>query len=189
MTDLWAIVESDHNRIQDLLDRLADPALACSLSERRTAVADLAVVSSSHDAAEELLIWPAVRELCPRGGELAARARHQERRLNWALTRLGSLPPDHEELGACAHAASVLARKHFAFERDQVWPSLGDQLDVAGAAHLTMQWLVTRTLTARRHHEHRAAISGVTVLCPGPWCSPDPSGSAMRCRNAACAPC
>jgi hypothetical protein len=168
MTDLWAIVESDHSRIQDLLDRLADPALACSASERRTAVADLAVLSSSHDAAEELVIWPAVRELCPRGGELAAQALHQEKRLTWALTRLGSLPPDHQEFGACAQAAAVLARKHFTFERDGVWPSLGDQLDVAGAAHLTMQWLVTRKLTARRHHEDSAAISGVSVLCPGP---------------------
>jgi hypothetical protein len=150
MTDLWAIVESDHSRIRDLLDRLADSAVECSGSERRAAVVELVAVSSGHDAAEELVIWPAVRELCPRGGELAAEALQQEGRLKWALARLGSLPPDHEEFGACAYAAAVLARKHFTFERDQVWPCLGDQLGIAEAAHLTMQWLGTRTLTARR---------------------------------------
>jgi hypothetical protein len=42
----------------------------------------------------------------------------------------------------------VHARKRFTFEQNQVWPCLDNQLDISHAAHLTVQWVVTRTLTA-----------------------------------------
>lgn len=151
MTALWVILECDHIRIRDLLDRLVRPAAVCSGSEREAVVEELAAVSSGHRAADELVIWPAVRALCPRGGELAAEGMQQQKQLERALARLRSLPPDDQEFDACAYAVALLARKHSAFEQDRIWSSLGDQLDVATAASLTMRWLSARTLAGRRY--------------------------------------
>lgn len=150
MTDLWKILKSDHDRIWDLLDRLTEPDAAPGDHERRAAARELVAVASSHEAAEELVIWPAVRELCPDGDDLAAKALEQESRLRRALNELARLSPAHEEFGSCAHAVAGLARTHLRYEQNQVWPRLDEQLDSAGSAHLTAQWLGTRWLTARR---------------------------------------
>jgi nitrogen-specific signal transduction histidine kinase len=64
VTDLWTILRADHDRIRDLLDRLnSSPAMTVDGVDERQAIAlELIAAVSSHEAAEELAIWGAVRQ-------------------------------------------------------------------------------------------------------------------------------
>lgn len=150
MTDLWTILQSDHDRIWDLINRLTGPDAAHGDHERRAAARELVAVASSHEAAEELVIWPAVRDLCPDGDDLAANALEQEGHLKWALNELARLSPAHEEFDICAHTVAGLARTHLTYEQNQAWPRLDDHLAPADSARLSARWLNTRWLAARR---------------------------------------
>lgn len=166
MTDLWTIMQSDHDRIWDLLNRLTGPDAEHGDDERRAAARELIAVGSSHEAAEELVIWPAMRALCPDGNQVADEAVGQESQLKWALNELGRLSPAQEEFDICVNTIAGLARTHLTYEQNQAWPRLDDHLDTASSAHLTTQWLSTRWLTARRRgptrpHPHLPASPAV----------------------------
>jgi hypothetical protein len=155
MTDLWTIMQSDHDRIWGLLSRLTGSDAVHGEQERRTTARQLVAVVSGHEAAEELVIWPAARQLSPGGADISAEALEQESHLKWALDELSRLAHAHEEFDACARVVAGLARTHLTYEQNQAWPRLGDELSAADSAHLTAQWLSTRWLTARRHSSTR----------------------------------
>jgi hypothetical protein len=85
---LWDAIEDDHDRIWDLLNQLTggggvpdlDPDQKLRVSRQLTAVA------SSHEIAEEIVVWPVVRDLCPEGRSLVLQANAQERQANESST-------------------------------------------------------------------------------------------------------
>lgn len=151
MTDLWKILQADHDRIWDLLDRLTSgPALtAATLRERRAIAEQLVAAASGHEAAEELVIWPAVRELCSTGDDLARHAQRQEAELMRELGELARLSVADEEFDVWVYRVSRMVRAHLRYEQEEVWPKLGGEFRTADTTHLTAQWLTARWQTAR----------------------------------------
>ncbi len=158
MTDLWKILQADHDRLRDLLGRLTgDPGTtADTVRDRRAIARQLVDAASGHEAAEELVIWPAVRRRCPRETDRARRARRQERELLRELDELDDVSAGDEEFDAWVARIAGLARAHLSYEEDVVWPRLDDELVSADTRHLTAQWLTTRWQTARSAARVRA---------------------------------
>ncbi len=76
MSDLWNILRADHDQIWAMVSRLTRGSggpRGTPQRQRRTARERVAV-AASHDAAEDLVIWPAVGRLRAAGAGLAARA-------------------------------------------------------------------------------------------------------------------
>lgn len=151
MTDLWKILQADHDRIWDLLDRLTSgsPLTAATVRERRAIAEELVAAASGHEAAEELVIWPAVRELCSTGDDLACHAQQQEDELMRELSELARLSAADEEFDVWVFRVARLVRAHLSYEQEEVWPKLGGEFRLADTSHLTAEWLTARWLTAR----------------------------------------
>jgi hemerythrin superfamily protein len=151
VTDLWKILQADHDRIWELLDRLTSGSAltAATVRERRTVAGQLAAAVSGHETAEERVIWPAVRELCSTGGELARHAQRQEAELMQELSELARLSAAEEEFDVWVYRVSRMVRAHLSYEQEEVWPKLGSEFRTADTTHLTAQWLTARWQTAR----------------------------------------
>ncbi len=91
---------------------------------------------SRHEAAEEMYLWPAVRDRLPYGDQLADQAISQEREgqeILASLARAEAGDPDFEGLLSEFIGAG---RDHIAFEENQVWPALRARLSEAEASEL-----------------------------------------------------
>jgi hypothetical protein len=90
MPTLTTLVLDDHRYTQRLIDQLtADPAEVTYDDTARKNLADYLVASGSrHEAAEELVVWPAVRKRVPEGVPLRAEGLRQEREAKYVLDTL-----------------------------------------------------------------------------------------------------
>jgi hypothetical protein len=118
-------------------------------------VPKLAAVAACHDAAEDLVLWPAVRRFCTAGDELASLAQEQEQKIRLVLSELERVPPGGQEFLSCARTAFDLVTTHFRHEENIVWPRLAARLGPADMAHLVAQWRTAQWLTARRRRQTR----------------------------------
>jgi hypothetical protein len=120
--EVTTVLTRDHNRVTALLKQLsAIPGVkkggSAVQQSRRQSVVDLITVElSRHEAAEQELLWPAVRRALPDGDELAARALTQEREGEDTLTALGRAAPDSTEFDDLVEELAARLRKHVAFE-------------------------------------------------------------------------
>jgi hypothetical protein len=159
VSDLWTIMRTDHGHIWAMVSRLTGASCGRGTPQappqQRRLLRELTAVAASHDAAEDLVVWPAVRQLCRGGDELAAEAEEQENRIKRALSELEHLPPGEDGCYGSSDIISGLIRAHFRYEQDRVWPRLAEQLTSADVGHLTAQWRTAQWLTARRQAARR----------------------------------
>ena len=96
MTDAIELLRRDHDEVRALLSELeasADPARAGDRETRRTAVIQVIIRESVHEAIEEQYFWPVVRRRVYDGGRLADQAVSQEIELKKVLGLLAGLDP------------------------------------------------------------------------------------------------
>lgn len=92
---LWQVMQADHDLVFDLVKGLTGGAgrPGGTLEQHRDLARRLVALSSVHEAAEELVIWPEVRVRCREGDELILEATSQERQAKRALNELRRIKP------------------------------------------------------------------------------------------------
>lgn len=156
MTRLWSVMQADHALVWELLNQLTggkgDPG--GTPRERRRTAMRLVALESVHEVAEEVVVWPAVREHCRDGDQLVVEVLAQERRAKRAVNELAHLSPGTEEFMACVHTIAGLARAHLSYEENQVWPRLADAVRGADLDRMAEQWGIVRRAAPTRPHPH-----------------------------------
>lgn len=160
---LWREIQADHDRIWDLLNFLTggggEPE--GTVRQRRLTALELVALESRHEVAEELVFWPAVRQMVPDGDQLADEAIGQEREAKRALNEFQRIRPASQDFLECLHAIAGMARAHITFEQNQVWPALDYAMTPADAAELAQRWAVERRRAPTRPHPHTPASPAV----------------------------
>jgi iron-sulfur cluster repair protein YtfE (RIC family) len=126
VTDLFTLLGADHDRILALSSRLTGGSSVPSVPPReRKAIADQMMAElSRHEVAEEMLIWPLVRERVDDGDQISQIALNQEQTGKRALSELAHTSPGSEEFDTLVHTVAAQLREHISYEQNIVWPKL-----------------------------------------------------------------
>lgn len=153
---LWHAAQADHDRFWELCNFLTGGSGRGegSARQRRSAAQELVALESQHEVAEELVIWPAVREMLPDGPGMVAVASAQERQAKRALNELRHLGPGSQDFAECLHTLAGMARAHMSYEQNQVWPALAGCLSAEQAAAMLDRWQKQRSMAPVRPHPH-----------------------------------
>jgi hemerythrin-like domain-containing protein len=125
--DAIELLKRDHDEIRRLLDSLAGRPLGAVPLGRGspgTAVDQLVMCQSSHEAVEEQYFWPLVRRRVQDGARLTTQAVGQELELKHELNLLGGLSPADPEFELALGQLITASRQHLDFEERHVWPGV-----------------------------------------------------------------
>lgn len=136
--DLVDVLVRDHNQVNSMLKQLATiPGVkkggTPAQRSARSSIVDLVTVAlSRHEAAEEKVLWPTVRQSLPDGDRLADEALAQEQHGKDVLQELahlqgGTTAEDGERFDSLVEELSAACRKHVAFE-EKVFLQLRDRM-------------------------------------------------------------
>lgn len=160
---LWQVMQADHDLVFDLINRLTGGSGRPhgSLDQHRDIAKQLVSLSSVHEAAEELVVWPEVRKRCAEGDELILEATSQEQKAKWALNELNRVKPGNSEFDECVNTVASEARSHITYEQNQIWPRLADHLSEHDAEHLADRYLAARSKAPTRPHPYTPPLPSV----------------------------
>jgi hemerythrin-like domain-containing protein len=156
---LWNVMQSEHDRIWDLLNRLTGGADEPhgTPAERHSLARELVAFAAGHEFVEEAVIWPEVRRRCSDGADLVQQAVEQESQGKWALNALRAIAADSEEFDQTVHSIAGQFRTHISYEQNQIWPRLADQLTEAEGDALLQRWQKVRQQAPSRPLPHMPA--------------------------------
>jgi iron-sulfur cluster repair protein YtfE (RIC family) len=184
-TDVVMVLTREHNKVRALLKQLSaipghkQGGTAEDLSQRKSIVDMITVRLSQHEAAEEELLWPAVRKTLPDGHEWADGALEQEQEGKETLTALGKLEPDTDEFDSLVEQLEAQCRKHVAYEY-QVFLRLRDAMPGDQREKLGKKVQRASKHAPTRPHRHAPSEPGIAVKAAGA------AAAAMdRARDAA----
>lgn len=143
--DALSFLREDHKSVLGMFEVLdgAPTGQGAADSGLKTMVTNLIIAESQHEAIEEQLFWPLVREVLDDGDDLADAAVEQEQAGKHLLQRLEDGEPGEPDYQEALQQFVQLGREHIAFEQDVVWPrlreaaapeqlrSLGEKLEAA----------------------------------------------------------
>ena len=163
MTDLWTMLQTDHDEIWDLLTAITGGPAAPTddVKEQRKLAKGLVRLQSAHEFAEELVIVPLVRAHCEAGDELADETLQQECQLKRALNELYHLSAGTTEFEECVNTVASENRNHLTYEQNQIWPRLQDAMDADQLEAATRRWSSARRHAPTRPHPHLPAQTAV----------------------------
>lgn len=171
MRDIFSRIERDHRKIIGILDALEEIAGdgdgEVSWGSRRKLAQQLVIEESRHEAAEEMYLWPAVRETVDAGRGKAANGVRQEgsaKRLLQRLDKAASKPDrDGEDAAGPGLLSSISAalREHIAYEEATVLPRLRLSLSEADAARLGDMYEHAKASGPTRPHPLTPPLPGV----------------------------
>jgi len=141
VADVFTVLAADHERILALSKRLTGGSSVPDASPRqRKATADELVMElSRHEVAEEMLLWPAVKDRADDGEELCTVALEQESTGKRLLNELAKTSPGNEEFDTLTHSVAAMLREHISYEQNIVWPRLRLRLSAEEASELGAQ--------------------------------------------------
>jgi hemerythrin-like domain-containing protein len=144
-----------HRYVERLLDQLAAPPETVSYDDTaRERLADYLIAAESrHEAAEEVVLWPAVRKRVRGGSDLAETALRQEAEAKTALDTL-RFSSDAQSRQDLAVEIAAMARAHIAFEEEQVLPALSAATTGLGSWILGAKFLLAERVAPTRPHPH-----------------------------------
>jgi hemerythrin-like domain-containing protein len=160
MADVFEVLGADHQNVRQMLTALEDsPDNAAGagdavLAARKEVAQRLVIDSSRHEAAEEQLFWPAVRERLPGGDALADAALKQEGEAKEVLARLDRLDASDAEFDRVLAEFIPAARAHIEYEETLVWPGLREVLSAADAEELGARLETAIEQGPTRPHPH-----------------------------------
>jgi hypothetical protein len=167
MTDAIELLRRDHDEVRALLSELeasADPVRRGDREGRRTAVVQVIIRESVHEAIEEQYFWPVVRRRVHDGGRLADQAVSQEIELKKVLGLLAGLGPGAPDFEPLLRQLTGIGRAHHEFEERQVWPGVRLALSEQELAELGAQLERGRRLAPTRPHPNLSPAPEVLRL-------------------------
>ncbi len=122
--DALTFLRQDHTSVLGMLDALdgAPTGSGADFSGLQTMVTNLVIAESQHEAIEQQLFWPAVREALDDGDELADHAIEEEQEGKKLLQRLEDGKPGDADYHEALQEFVKAGRHHIAYEQDVVWP-------------------------------------------------------------------
>lgn len=165
--DVAAVLTRSHDEVMALLRELEavlgpGGARTPDALARRASLVDAIVLRlSAHEAAEELIFWPAVRDSLLAGESVARVAREQEREAKEVLHDLGRTSPDEDRFDDLVSELDAVLRRHVAFE-DSVLLQLGEAL--AEEQRLSLGRRVAAAMVHGPTRPHPHAPSGAALL-------------------------
>jgi hemerythrin superfamily protein len=153
---IFQVMRRDHDLAWELVNRITggNGEEAHARTERHRIAQDLVALESTHEAAEELVVWPAVTAHCPEGDELVARAILQEAQAKLVLNELRRLSADSDEFSQCANSVASHFRDHMSYEENQIWPRLEDHASPEELERLAGEYLRARESGPTRPHPY-----------------------------------
>jgi hemerythrin-like domain-containing protein len=171
-TDITTVLTRQHDQVTAMLKELKTvPGVTKGGSEvqqsRRASIVDMITVAlSKHEATEEELFWPWVREVLDDGDELAATALQQEQEGKNVLAALSKTQPSDETFDELAEELDSRARKHVAFE-DRVLLALSDSVGRKERQERGAQFLSSQGHAPTRPHPHAPKSPAAAVKAAG----------------------
>lgn len=170
MRDIFSRIERDHQKIIGILDALEtqveDDNQASTARRRRKLAQQLVIEESRHEAAEEMYLWPAVRETVDTGRGRAESGVRQEsaakrmlQRLDKSVSRVRDGSPEFVQ--DLMPSLSEALREHIAYEESNVLPRLRLSLSEASAAHLGVMYEKAKASGPTRPHPMTPPLPGV----------------------------
>jgi hemerythrin-like domain-containing protein len=167
MADVFDVLGSDHADVKRMLTELqvspdaSTGATEAVLRARKEVAERLVIDSSAHEAAEEEVFWPAVRERIGNGPALADRAVSQESKAKEILAKIDKLDAADPEFDRLIAAFIPDCREHIEFEEASVWPALREALSPAEANDLGTRIAKAKDRGPTRPHPGTPASPGV----------------------------
>jgi hemerythrin-like domain-containing protein len=158
MTDVFDALSSDHAAVRQMLAELeAGPTAAAGaddgqLRSRKKLAERLVIEESRHEAAEQMYVWPAVRDKVDDGGRLADQALSQEQEGEQTLSQIdgrGAADPEFEQ---AISQFITAARQHMQFEETEVWPRLRTALTEKEIELMADQYQTSKQAAPTRPH-------------------------------------
>ncbi len=156
MGDVFTVLAADHDRIFAMSNRLTGGAAVpqAGPKERKAVAGELVMELSRHEAVEEMVFWPVVRDRADDGQELCAVALEQETTGKRMLSELALTSPGNEEFDTLTHSVAALLREHISYEQNIVWPQLRLRLSKEEASRLGAEIQRARRHAPTRPHPH-----------------------------------
>jgi iron-sulfur cluster repair protein YtfE (RIC family) len=157
VADLFSVLAADHERILGLAERLTGGSSVPPDDEpkKRKAIADELVMElSRHEVAEEMVLWPAVRERVDDGAQICATALGQESTGKRLLSELVRTKPGNEEFDTLTQRVAAALREHIPYEENIAWPKLRLKLSETEAQELGARAERARRRAPTRPHPH-----------------------------------
>lgn len=136
MVNALTLLRAEHESVLGMLELLEGSGPASP--GRDDMVADLVVAESRHEAIEQEVFWPIVRQVVPGGDQLADTAIGQEMDGEKLLDTIEHSSPGAEEYESALRDFLGAARRHIEYEQDQVWPRVTESVpasDLEDAGH------------------------------------------------------
>jgi hemerythrin-like domain-containing protein len=165
--DAITLLREDHQKVLEMLERLETGPTAQTgadaeqLRARKDLVTELVIAESQHEAVEEQLFWPMVRDSLPDGESLAAHAVGQEDEAKRLLDQLDSAAPDQPEFENLLARIIVDGREHIAYEQNQVWPKVEATVSHQELEELGEKMARAKRMAPTRPHPHTPSTPGV----------------------------
>jgi hypothetical protein len=155
MADVFAVLAAGHERILALSGRLTGKTGPPAGQKERKAIANELVIGlSRHEVAEEIVLWPAVRDRADDGEELSAVALEQEATGKRLLNELLKTSAGNEEFDTLTHSVAAMLREHISYEQNIVWPRLRLKLSHEEARQLGAEIERAERRAPGRPHPH-----------------------------------
>lgn len=153
MPNIFKSLRQQHEEVERLLVQLETLPPRSTLDEaaRSHLARHLVIAESRHEAAEDAVLWPAVRKRVDGGKALADKALGQERDGRYFLDTLRFVEagaPRNELIAEYATAA----RDHLSFEEQEVWPALRGTTSRLGLLVLGAKFSLAHRLAPTRPH-------------------------------------
>jgi len=156
MADVFEVLAQNHDRIFWLAHELAGsaPGPPATPKERKAIAGELVAELSRHEAAEEMIFWPMVRERVADGESMIKVALDQEQTGKRVLNELIHVSPGTEEFSSLTHTVAAHLREHITYEQNVVWPKLQFCLSETECAELGEKFARAQRLAPARPHPH-----------------------------------
>lgn len=171
--DIFSRIERDHRKIIGILDALeievdsnGDASHIFVLRRRRKLAQQLVIEESRHEAAEEIYLWPAVRETVDAGrgrAESGVRQEGKAKRMLQHLDKAASRGRDDNPRAVedLLPSVSEALREHISYEESAVLPRLRLSLSDADAARLGLMYENAKTSGPTRPHPMTPPLPGI----------------------------
>lgn len=119
MQDVAQIIANDHRRVEDLFAQLKGGE-----GDRRRLTDQVIDELTAHTAAEEQVVYPAVRDMVPGGGRMADEAIAEHKIMKQQLAKLEHGKPGEREFENTLTALIDAVRDHVPEEENDLLPTL-----------------------------------------------------------------
>jgi len=123
------IIENDHREVERLF---AAYFAAATATEKDGLINDIRLALAPHAAAEEILVYPAVRHAAHEGGEKASHAIDEHQEIKRLLSEVDKMPAGDSGRDQKVTELQQAVEHHVGEEEGSVLPSLRAGMDAAG---------------------------------------------------------